>query len=159
MELAGVLIKTTKGVDEIQTRAYQLPQKKRYLLILVDGHSTLETLVAKFPTLGDIRQTLQELVTEGFLEIRGGGGAAAAAAANPDHQRFREAAAKLSRRLYDLIGPPADDFTGRLEGAQDRAGFLTATKSSVRMVESFAGKRKAEEFQQQAEEIANRFFK
>ena len=158
MELAGILVKTPKGVDEIQTRAYQLPQKKRYLLILVDGHSTLEALVSKFPTLGDIRQTLLELVNEGFLEIRGGI-AAATAPANPDHQRFKEAAARLSRRLYDLIGPAADDFTGRLESAQERAGFLVATKSSVRMVESFAGKKKAQEFEQQANEIADRFFK
>ena len=162
MEVAGVIVKTAKGVAEIQTRASQLSKKKRYLLILVDGHSTIDGMVAKFPGLGDIGPILRELLDEGFIEIKSVPGRAEAAsngAAAPTGERFSDAATVLSRQLYDLIGPTADDFTGRLEGAQDRAGFLAAVRSSRMMVESFAGKRKAELFEQNAMALADRFFK
>jgi hypothetical protein len=161
VETAGILVKTPKGVDEIQTRANQLPQKKRYLLILVSGNMSVEDMIARFPGLGDIRQTLQELIDEGYVEARKPAGtpASAAPAQSADGQKFPEAAAKLSRRLYDLIGPTADDFTRKLEGARDRASFLAAVRSSVMMVESFSGKKKGELFQQEAMAIADKFFK
>ena len=165
MEAVGVIVKTAKGVTEIQTRANQLSQKKRYLLILVDGQSTIAGMIAKFPGLGDIGPILRELLDEGFVEIKSAPGRAAATAATaataaaPAGERFSDAVSVLSRQLYDLIGPTADDFTGRLEGAQDRAGFLAAVRSSTKMVESFAGKKKAALFEQNAMAIADRFFK
>ena len=164
MELTGTLIKTPKGVDEIQTRANRLAQKKRNLLILVNGNVSVENMVARFPGLGDIRQTLQELVDEGYVEFMKGPVAPAAPAAlapgatAADASSLGEAVRALSRTLYDLIGPTADDFTGKLEGARDRAGFLQAARSSVAIAESFAGKKKAELFQQRATAIADRFF-
>ena len=164
MEVPGVIVKSAKGVTEIQTRASQLSQKKRYLLILVDGQSTIDGMIAKFPGLGDIGPILRELLDEGFLEIksvpataRAKSGASAAVATGGD--RFSDSVTVLSRQLYDLIGPTADDFTGKLEGAQDRAGFLAAVRSSTMMVESFAGKKKAALFEQNAMAIADRFFK
>ena len=159
MELTGILAKTPKGVDEIQTRANRLAQKKRNLLILVNGNVSVENMVARFPSLGDIRQTLHELVDEGYVEFMKGPVAPAAPGARAaDASSPGEAVRALSRTLYDLIGPTADDFTGKLEGARDRAGFLQAARSSVAIAESFAGKKKAELFQQRATAIADRFF-
>ena len=156
MELTGILAKTAKGVNEIQTRANKLAQKKRNLLILVDGNISVETLVTRFSSMGDIRQTLQEFLDEGYVELKQGTAApAAAAAAAPG---FSEAARALSRKLYDLVGPSADDFTGGLEGARDRTGLLQAAESSIAVVESFAGKKKAELFRQQAMALADRYF-
>lgn len=156
MGLTGILVKTPKGVDEIQTRANRLAQKKRNLLILVDGNVRVEDMVARFPSLGDIRQTLQELVDEGYAEIKQG--TAISTTDKAEVSSFNDAARALSRNLYDLIGPTADDFTGKLESAQDRTSFLQAIRSSVMMVESFAGKGKAELFRQRALAIADRFF-
>jgi hypothetical protein len=161
VEPAGILVKTPKGVDEIQTRANHLPQKKRYLLLLVNGNMTIDEMVSRFPGLGDIRQTLQELVDDGYVEVKqpAAPAAAAARAQPPQGEKFADAAAALSRRLYDLVGPAADDFTGTLEGARDRTAFLAAVRSSVMMVESFSGKKKSELFHEQAMAIADRFFK
>lgn len=157
----GNLVKTPKGVNEIQTRANRLPQKMRQLLILVDGSGGVDDMVARFPSLAGLRQSLQELVDEGYVELRGVAvpAASAASATAADASDFGEAARILSRTLYDLIGPIAEEFTGSLERAHDRAGFLRATRSSVLMVESFAGKTKADGFLQRAMAIADRFFK
>jgi hypothetical protein len=164
VELSNILVKTAKGVDEIQTRANRLVQKKRQLLILVDGSASVDDMVARFPGLVDLRQNLQELVEEGYVGFKEPVVPAMPAASTPtiaaaEASSFSEAARTLSRNLFDLIGPTADDFTGKLEGARDRAGFLQATRSSVMMVESFAGKIKAEQFRQRAMAIADRFFK
>jgi len=163
VDLTGVLVKTPKGVEEIQTRVYRLAQKKRNLLILIDGNIGVEAMVARFPSLGDIRQSLQELIDDGYAEVRKGSGtppAAAAAAAKPvvDAAGFDIAVRALSRALYDLTGPTADAFTGKLESARDRASFLHAMRSSVAIAESFAGKKKAEAIQQRAMDIAELYF-
>ena len=164
MDLTGTLVKTAKGVNEIQTRANRLAQKKRNLLILIDGNIGVEAMVARFPSLGDIRQTLLELVDEGYAEIRGTSSplasTVAAAPSKPaaDAAGFANAVRALSRNLYDLIGPTADAFTSKLEAARDRGAFLQALRSSVAIAESFAGKKKAEAFQQRAMEIADRHF-
>lgn len=159
MELEGILVKTAKGANEIQTRANRLAQKKRTLLILVDGNISVESMVARFSSMGDIRETSQELLDPGYVEFKRGTGAAAAApaAAAGEVSAFNEAARALSRSLYDLIGPSADDFTGRLEVARERAGFLQAAASSIAVVASFAGKNKAELFRQRAMALADRF--
>ncbi|MBK9606181.1 MAG: hypothetical protein IPO58_07140 [Betaproteobacteria bacterium] len=57
-----------------------------------------------------------------------------------------------------MIGPTADAFTSKLEAARDRGAFLQATRSSVAIAESFAGKKKAEAFQQRAMEVADHHF-
>lgn len=161
MDFNGILIKTPKGVDEIQTRANRLAQKKRQLLILVDGRLSIEAMVDRFPSLGDIRPSLTELVEEGYAEIRMGTAATATpapAARVANAAGFSEAVGALSRNLYDLAGPTADAFTSKLEGARDRAAFLQAVRSSVAIAESFAGKKKAEDFRLRAMEIADRHF-
>jgi hypothetical protein len=166
VEATGMLVKTPKGVEEIQTRANRLPQRKRSLLIVIDGSAGIDDMVARFPGLGDIRQSLQELIDEGYAEVRFQGAtvdapaAPAPAAAVPlkDAAGFDEAVRALSRNLYDLAGPTADTFTAKLEAARNLESFQQAIRSSVAIVESFAGKKKAEVFEQRAVAIAEKYF-
>ncbi|MEO7134172.1 MAG: hypothetical protein ABI024_08120 [Vicinamibacterales bacterium] len=165
MEPRSILAKTQKGLDEIQTRANKLPQKRRSMLILVDGKASVAALVARYPAFGDILETLRELVDEGYVEARGMGGAAAAsiAATAPavilDQAEFNAAVRTLSRSLYDTVGPAADNVTSRLEAARDRDSFLKAWHSCMLMVEGTVGKKRSEPLQQRAMEIADRFLK
>ena len=107
MELKSIAAKTAKGVAEIQTRAYKLPQKKRSLLILVDGTRSVAELVARFPMFPDVMQILQELADEGFVEAKvAAAPAPASATAAPersDAEGFSAAVRSLSRRY--LSGP------------------------------------------------------
>lgn len=62
-----VYTKTSKGAEEIKTRAYQLSPQLRRVLILVDGRSTGGELADRLKTLGDIPALLNELSQGGFI--------------------------------------------------------------------------------------------
>ncbi|MEO8133943.1 MAG: hypothetical protein ABI831_08210 [Betaproteobacteria bacterium] len=162
MEPNSILAKSQKGLDEIQTRANRLPQKRRSLLILVDGKSTVGGMVARFPAFGDILQTLQELVDEGYLETRLAAAPSAAAAipaAMPAQLAFIAEVRTLSRLLYDTIGPASENVTAKLEAAGDRESFLRAWQSCLMMVEGTVGKKRGAPLQERAMSIADRFLK
>lgn len=62
-----VPIKTAKGLQEIEQRAYNLPVERRQLLILVNGRSTVSEMTAKLMKLGKIESMLAQLETDGFI--------------------------------------------------------------------------------------------
>ncbi|MBE9610994.1 hypothetical protein [Chitinilyticum piscinae] len=62
-----VLIKTDKGQQEIATRAHQLPQALRRLLILVDGAKSVSALTVLLVGL-EVIPLLRELAHQGFVE-------------------------------------------------------------------------------------------
>ena len=162
MDPSDVPIKTPKGLDEIRTRQNRLVQKKRNLLILVDGNSSVDIMVARLPSLGDIGQLLQELVDEGYVELKRRAAALVPNSPLPPASTAApgsgDAVRSLSRMLYDLAGPTSDVFSEKLEAAQNRAAFLQALVSSVAIAESFSGKNKAEVFRHQGMAIADRYF-
>jgi hypothetical protein len=161
VELKSIAAKTAKGVEEIQTRAYKLPQKKRSLLILVDGTRSVAELVARFPMFPDVLQVLQELADEGFVEAKVAAApapvSATAAPARSDAEEFSAAVRSLSRLLYDTIGPAADKVTAKLEAARDRDSFQRAWQSCALMAESTVGKKRTELLNERAAEIVSRF--
>ena len=69
MKPESVLEKTTKGVEEIETRKHKLDPKLRPLLISVNGKLKAGELTSQFAQLGDAAPLLDELVKQGFVRI------------------------------------------------------------------------------------------
>jgi hypothetical protein len=67
-----VLVKTAKGKEEIRTKAFDLAPRVRRALLLVDGESTVATILARLAVLGDdVESQLESLLADGFLAPRG----------------------------------------------------------------------------------------
>lgn len=63
-----VFARTEKGDQEINYRTYQLPQRLRTVLILVDGKSTVSELRDKAIALDELEETLEDLAINGFIQ-------------------------------------------------------------------------------------------
>ncbi len=59
--------KTEKGQDEIHTRKNHLPSRMRSLLVLVDGKTGDDALLKKVAGLGLTRESIEELLQQGFI--------------------------------------------------------------------------------------------
>ena len=67
MNPESVLEKTTKGVEEIETRKHKLDSKLRTILIQVNGKLTAGELATSFAQLGDVAALLDDLHRQGFV--------------------------------------------------------------------------------------------
>ena len=74
MSPESVLEKTTKGVEEIETRKHKLDAKLRPILIAVNGKSTAGELAARFAQIGDVAPLLDDLAKQGFVRVIAQGG-------------------------------------------------------------------------------------
>ena len=63
-----VFSKTSKRLEEIQTRKHRLSHKERLALILVDGASDVRTLQRKAISVTDLPETLTRLAVGGFIQ-------------------------------------------------------------------------------------------
>jgi len=61
--------KTDKGRAEIATRQYHLPAKQRSLLLMIDGHRSIETLMKSFGPLGLGVDNVTELLNDGMIVL------------------------------------------------------------------------------------------
>ena len=159
MERSAVLAKTAKGVEEVTARVHGLPQKLRSLLIMVDGNATAGDLLAKFSGIAGVEASLEALVEQGFVEIKGtrapASAAAPAEAAAPAAPAVTEtraqALAKLTRLLHDALGPDADALTSRLEAARSGAEFLAAAERSADTLAALTNPARAQQFRDRAQ--------
>jgi hypothetical protein len=68
MDQHQVLIRTAKGQEELRTKASGLSPALRHLLILLDGHHTMDEILAQHPELRDEAAAhLDALLADGFL--------------------------------------------------------------------------------------------
>jgi len=66
-----ILVKTAKGLDEVQTRAHDLSGRLRRLLIMVDGRITVGDLAKRLASLDDnVEGGIMALLADGFLAPR-----------------------------------------------------------------------------------------
>lgn len=113
--MATIYRKTDKGRAEIDTRAFRLAPRLRSALILVDGKRTSDELAAMLPQ--QPAETLQALVTDGFIEVlmttaaptprpAAGppAGAPKAAAAPPKDRDLKTLQRDLVHALNDTVG-------------------------------------------------------
>ena len=146
----GIYRKTEKGRTEIATRANRLGLRERTMLIMVDDKTSRAGLLAKnsHPTSEGI---LNHLLADGYIEFAGGSEPAAApmapAAAQPGVEVSLTSASRFAcRALVTYLGPSADDLTAMVEKAKGVPEMATALEKCRQIIQSLAGKQKAEEF-------------
>jgi hypothetical protein len=67
--LKHIYDKTDKGREEIATRKYHVPAKLRALLVMIDGHRPLETLMKNFGPLGLSQDNVSELLKDEYITL------------------------------------------------------------------------------------------
>jgi hypothetical protein len=144
MDLQAIYVKTTKGQEELATRAYKLPSRVRNLLVMVDGAVTGEQIVETTVGLGNSAAFFSLLVDEGFVEaidpalIQASG--KSATAPNKELVQF------VSHLVTDLLGPTGDSLTLRLEKAGSIEEFSKHAEHCREVVENAVGKKKGDQF-------------
>lgn len=176
MDKSMVLLKTVKGLDEIQNKVYGLAPKRRRVLIMVDGRATVAEMLDRLAGLGaDLEVQLESLLAEGFLAPAGGavpatGGAPAARLAGadpvpvaipaveaviPQFAEFNLDKAKGFARYVVLgaLGPVGGKRASRIEQARS-AGELRAELDELRdVLPKLMPKRQAEQVWKQLEPL------
>ncbi len=61
--------KTDKGREEMATRKFHVPAKLRSLLLMIDGHRPLDTLMKNFGPLGLSTENVAELLADEFIVL------------------------------------------------------------------------------------------
>jgi hypothetical protein len=65
--------KTDKGREEIATRKYHVPAKLRSLLVMIDGHRSLEVLMKNFGPLGLTAENVSDLLRDEYIFLADAG--------------------------------------------------------------------------------------
>lgn len=155
MAAEDVYRKTEKGRTEIATRANKLGMRERTLLIMVDDKTSRSGLLARgaHPSSGDI---LDALVAQGFIEIASAagspvpesaaGGGPSAVTVAPVEVSLTSASRHACRALVSYLGPAADDLTALIEKSKGAAELGTTLEKCRQIIQSLAGKQKADEF-------------
>jgi hypothetical protein len=68
MDSTDIFVKSAKGEQEIVTRVNKLPIKHRSVLIMIDGTSSEQALLAKLSGMFDGKAIVSDLETHGFIE-------------------------------------------------------------------------------------------
>lgn len=152
MERHAIVAKTQKGEEEIQRRAHGLDRTLRYVLILVDGRSTVQQLLEeKGLALPDVEGSLRKLQEAGFITIGGVGGVAAAGTAAepgcvvPAHKDPAALKAELIAIAKEVLGADAAKIVSKLEAAPNTPDGLQETVNSCKkMVKLLIDEKKAE---------------
>ncbi len=101
--------KTEKGRDEIATRKHQLNPRLRTLLVMMDGHNSIDELLAKVGSLGLTEDSFHELLANDFIALVGVPGAVAAKpAAKPARPPYPSAPAPIMPPAAVALAPVVD---------------------------------------------------
>jgi hypothetical protein len=150
-----ILRKTDKGVDEIATRANRLVPRLRTALILVDGtrsEAELSGLIAQHPA-----ETLEELLTLGYIEVAAAAPAPAKKAEEPAPAKkaaepasaekpFAAFRAEAVRAFNDLTGPAGETLAMKMEKATSRDQLTPLLQTAHQIITSSRGAQAANEF-------------
>jgi hypothetical protein len=69
--MSNVYRKSFKGIDEVAFKTSGLPMRMMSYLLVVDGESSVDQLIARNPQLPSLAAVLQGLMEQGFLEVAG----------------------------------------------------------------------------------------
>lgn len=147
MNLAAILSKTAKGVEELETRKYKIDQRSRALLIVVNGKSTGAELLKKFEQMGDVTPLLEQLVANGFIAEGPGAaspGAPAPAAAASAGADFKALRAELSQAITAVLGPGGDAITEQIEECKSLEELRAYVGGKRAMLEAALGRKGAQ---------------
>jgi hypothetical protein len=148
MNPESVLEKTTKGVEEIETRKHKLDAKLRPILIAVNGKLKAAELASQFAVLGDPNALLDDLLKQGFVRAAPGTAAPASGGGAADPAKLKKAIAEAARFISEALGPAGDGINLKIEAMKsldDLNAFLDAQRD---LLDSALGKVKAAQFWQ-----------
>lgn len=144
MNAESVLEKTTKGVEEIETRKHKLDPKLRPILISINGKLKASELISQFARLGDANALLDELFKQGFVRLATGSPAAAAG----DPAKLKRAVAEASRFISEALGPGGDSINEKMEAVKTLDELNAHLDSRRNTLELALGKQRAALFWQ-----------
>jgi hypothetical protein len=106
--------KTPKGNEEIQSRKFNLPQKLRTVLIVVDGKKNLQAITNQF---GPVGESLDELERQGFIARKAAPTGIGALSPEEVQRRVEMARNYMTNTVKDALGmtPPALTFADSLK--------------------------------------------
>ena len=148
MNLSDVFHKTAKGEEEIAHRSHGLAPRARSLLIMVNGKISGEELQKRSDSLGGGGALFAMLVEGGFIEpLEVLSETSAAAPAAPQFSSAHAETVKFaSHFIVEAMGPAYDELGGRVESCRDPTKLVSLLESVRDVIESNAGKKKAEAF-------------
>lgn len=154
MDKTAILAKTPKGEEEIQSRAHGLDRNLRYVLILVDGKSTVEQLInEKGVVIDGVEASLQQLIEQGFVEGVAAG-MTAPSAASAAGQDFAAIKAEMIAVAQEVLGNDAEKIVAKLQAAADsREGLQEAVEGCKKLVRLVIDEKKAEQLRERCSEV------
>jgi hypothetical protein len=69
--MSTIYRQSLKGIDEVAFKSSGLPLRLVSYLLVVDGESSVDQLVARHPNLPSMQAVLQGLMGQGFIEVAG----------------------------------------------------------------------------------------
>ena len=172
MELSATILKTAKGVEEIETKKYKLPSRTRTLLILIDGVKTLAVMREMATKLGLPAAQIDELIEQGFAEAKsapavvlagslGGGGGNLmpyASVTEPvplvnEYEAFRTAKQFMNDTIVNSLGIKAFFFTLNLEKCANRQDLSGLLEQYTKALAKNGGVEEADVLTQRAREL------
>lgn len=141
MDYTAIVAKTRKGDEEIQSRTHGLDRNLRYVLIMVDGKSTVQELIkGKGAALSDVEGSLRALAESGFISIGGEETCTVSSEAN-----IPAIKAQLIAIANEVLGADAPKIVSKLEAAPDSPeGLQDVVNSCKKLVKLLIDEKKAE---------------
>ena len=141
-----VFVKTSKGDEEIVQRTHKLNHGLRYVLILVNGRSTVGEILEKGAGLPAIDQTLEYLATSGFIDTISENVQTKHGTFSPKNEIIALAQA--------MLGAQAAPVVKKFSETNDEPDALTHTATICkRLIKLAIDEEKADEFARRAQEI------
>lgn len=166
-----VFARTSKGNQEITSREFQLPQRVRTVLILVDGKSSVVQLREKAMGLSELENTLEDLAIQGFIQTnspawdRRVGAVVVKASKYNGVERRRSSAdsaftpirARLINTTILTFGRSAENVVKKFKDASgDWQGMETAITECTQLAGMVFGEEKAKEFESKCWQILSK---
>ena len=142
-----VFLKTEKGEAEFSTRAYKLNHALRYVLILVNGKSTVDEIRSKGAGLPNVDETLRQLAELGFIHSQN--------ASKPRTNAFVDnPKGELIALAHEILGTQAATVIKKLNASDETPQALTDTATACkRLIKLAIDDQKAGDFERRAQEI------
>lgn len=155
MDKTDIFIKSAKGEQEIATRVNKLPIKHRSVLIMIDGTTSEEALLAKISGMFDGKIIVNDLETHGFIERKAGSKPAPQAQATAAQAPVLNVSAKkyMIDYMYQVLGPEADTFVGRVEKCKTNSDLTGMIESCRDTILGVGKQKRAAEFEIKMKEI------
>lgn len=156
-----VYAKTSKAVEEIQSKKYKLKPKARNLLFLIDGSKSVQAIDEMSRQLGLSSEEMGELESSGFIVKSGAaeGGAPIAPAAvreevlTDEAGKFRVAKKYMNDTIVNSLGLKAFFFTLKLEKCGTRADLAQLLDDYTQALAKASNPETAKVLQKRAREL------